>query len=138
MPRFPTIVPVVAVALMDGEGAVLMQQRPAHKHHGGLWEFPGGKVEAGERLEEALIREIGEELGIALAHDALVPFSFASASDQPHVVMLYTCLRWQGEPQALDAQAIAWFPPERLAGLAMPPLDVPLAAALHKAAKRAN
>lgn len=139
LPRIPTIVPVVAVALIAPDGRVLMQQRKAAAMFGGLWEFPGGKVEAGESPESALLREIDEELGIALDPAALRPLMFASdpvlppAPRQPHVILLYTCRRWQGEPRCLDADALAWVAPDALMALAMPPLDVPLAEALLKA-----
>ncbi|MBS0474577.1 MAG: (deoxy)nucleoside triphosphate pyrophosphohydrolase [Proteobacteria bacterium] len=134
----PTIIPVVAAALINREGLVLMQQRPLHKAHGGLWEFPGGKVEQGETLESALVREIAEELAIALDPESLAPLTFAARRDQPHVVMLYTCRRWVGDPVGLDAAEIGWFASEALSALEMPPLDVPLALALHQALERAN
>lgn len=127
LPRIPTIVPVVAVALIDAADRVLMQQRRLGKAHGGLWEFPGGKVEPGESLTGALIREITEELGIVLPADALDPLSFAANPADPHVVLLYTARRWHGEPQCLEGEAIGWFAASELSALAMPPLDVPLA-----------
>lgn len=127
LPRIPTIVPVVALALIDDAGRVLMQQRRIGKAHGGLWEFPGGKVEPGESLVGALIREIAEELGIELSQAALEPLSFAASPADPHVVLLYTCRDWEGEPQCLDGEAIGWFATDALPGLAKPPLDVPLA-----------
>lgn len=132
----PTVVPVVAAALIDREGRVLMQRRRLDSAHGGLWEFPGGKVEAGESPESALLREIDEELAIALDPAALEPLSFASdpalppAPRAPHVILLYTCRRWQGEPQCRAGEEIAWFASADLAMLAMPPLDYPLARAL--------
>jgi 8-oxo-dGTP diphosphatase len=129
--EIPTIVPVVAVALIDPAGRVLMQQRRAGRAHAGLWEFPGGKVESGESLDLALCREIAEELGIALDPAALVPLSFAAATGNPHVVLLYTCRDWTGEPQCLDAAALGWFAAEALASLPLVPLDVPLARALR-------
>ncbi|MDE2405456.1 MAG: (deoxy)nucleoside triphosphate pyrophosphohydrolase [Sphingomonadales bacterium] len=133
-----TFVPVVAVALLGGDGRILLQKRRAGSVHGGLWEFPGGKIEPGESAEAAVIREISEELGVELAVDALEPVSFASdpvlppAPRAPHVILLYACRHWRGEPRCLDGEAIAWFAPDAIAGLAMPPLDVPLAAALKK------
>lgn len=136
MPKIPTMIPVVAVALIAPDRRILMQQRRLDRAHGGLWEFPGGKVEAGESPESALIREIEEELGVKLAPRDLTPLSFASdpaqppAPRQPHVILLYTCRAWQGEPRCLDGEAIAWIAPDALLALAMPPLDVPLAKAL--------
>lgn len=127
VPKIPTIVPVVALALIDDAGRVLMQQRRIGKAHGGLWEFPGGKVEAGESLVGAPVREIAEELGIAVPPGALEPLSFAASPADPHVVLLYTCRRWRGDPCCLEGEAIGWFAADALAGLAMPPLDVPLA-----------
>lgn len=134
--NYPTMVPVVAVALVNGADEVLMQRRPPHKAHGGLWEFPGGKVEVAETLVSALLREIEEELGIALDAGAVEPLSFAARADQPHVVLLYICRQWRGEPAAIEASEIGWFAADRLAMLDMPPLDVPLAAALTRALKR--
>ena len=138
VPKIPTIVPVVAAALIDPAGRVLMQQRRIGKAHGGLWEFPGGKVEAGESLVGALIREISEELGIVLSAEALEPLSFAANPADPHVVLLYTCRAWTGEPRCLDGEAIGWFAADALASLAMPPLDVPLAAAVKELIDRCN
>ncbi len=127
MKEYPTIIPVVAVALVDDSERVLLQQRSVSRGHAGLWEFPGGKVEAGESLEMALIREIAEELAIAVSADSLVPLSFASAPGNAHVVLLYTCRDWAGEPQCLDAAALGWFSAAELAALPLLPLDVPLA-----------
>lgn len=121
------MIPVVAVALIDSRQRVLMQRRPLGKAHGGLWEFPGGKVEATETLAQALIREVSEELGLVLEADELRPLSFAALPDEPVVLLLYTCCRWQGEPQGREAEEIGWFSANELAQLAMPPLDVPLA-----------
>lgn len=123
---------VVAVALVDADGRVLLQQRPSGKQHGGLWEFPGGKVEAGEAPASAAVRELAEELGVALQVDSLVPVCFAEsgAGERPVVIMLYACRAWQGDPQCLDAQALAWEQPDAIPALAMPPLDYPLAQAL--------
>lgn len=134
----PTIIPVVAVALIDPAGQVLMQQRRRGADHGGLWEFPGGKVEPGETLESALCREIAEELGIMLDPAALVPLSFATSPEQPHVILLYTCRAWHGTPACLEGEVIAWYPPAALSTLAMPPLDVPLARALVATCETAN
>ncbi len=139
MTKIPTMVPVVAVALIGPGSTILMQQRRSDRAHGGLWEFPGGKVEPGESPESALIREIEEELGITLNAGSLAPLTFASdpaqppAPRQPHVILLYMCRDWAGEPQCLDAESIAWIAPAALLALPMPPLDVPLAKALLKA-----
>jgi len=134
--NIPTMIPVVAVAMIAADGRILMQQRAADRAFGGLWEFPGGKIEVGESPESALLREIEEELGIALVPAALIPLAFASdprlppEPRQPHVIMLYSCREWDGDPQCLDAAALGWFVPADLAALPMPPLDIPLAGAL--------
>jgi 8-oxo-dGTP diphosphatase len=130
--KIPTVVPVVALALINREGRVLMQRRRLSADHGGLWEFPGGKVEAGETLVSALVREISEELGLVLAPEALEPLAFAAGPDQPHVILLYTCRSWAGDPVCLDGEEIGWFAAEMLTDLAMPPLDVPLAQAVRE------
>ncbi len=131
MTENPTWLPVVAVALYDGEGRWLMQQRPATKHHGGLWEFPGGKLETEELPWLALVREVEEELGIAVTPADLAPATFAhgarSAGGVEIVILLYTCNDWQGEPRALEGESIGWFTPEEIGLLAMPPLDRHLA-----------
>ena len=135
MEASPTWRLVVALALVDGAGRVLMQQRPHGREHGGLWEFPGGKVEPGEGPAEALVREIAEELGIAIAAADLVPVSFAAspveAGVRPLLLLLFACRRWQGEPAPEPGAALDWARPEAIRALAMPPLDVPLAAALE-------
>jgi len=119
---------VAACALIDPDGRVLIAQRPADKQMGGLWEFPGGKVEPGESPEAALIRELAEELGIAVQEACLAPFSFASHSYADfHLLMpLYICRRWQGEPQAKEHTALKWVRPKDLKDYPMPPADVPL------------
>ena len=124
---------VVAVALVDDAGRVLVQQRPAGKQMAGLWEFPGGKVEAGETPEAALVRELSEELGIAVATEALHPLTFASEplADRQLLLLLYLCHAWSGEPQALDAVGLAWHAPSELRGLAMPPADLPFIGVLE-------
>lgn len=134
---------VVAVALIDKQGRVLMQQRDFAAAHGGLWEFPGGKVDPGESPEDAAVRELAEELGIVLTVDALEPVTFASgwtvAAEQggkgpvrPLVILLYACRSWNGTPQALEAADLAWTAPQKIADLSMPPLDYPLARALGR------
>lgn len=126
------LVLVVAAALIDADGRVLIAQRPANKSLGGLWEFPGGKVEAGERPEQTLIRELAEELAITVKEPCLAPLSFAShAYDDFHLLMpLYVCRRWEGTPQAVEHQAIRWVRPNRLREFPMPPADEPLIPAL--------
>ncbi|MCP1556987.1 UNVERIFIED_ORG: 8-oxo-dGTP diphosphatase [Methylobacterium sp. SuP10 SLI 274] len=119
---------VVAAALVDTDGRVLMAQRPEGKALAGLWEFPGGKVESGERPEETLIRELAEELGITVKEPCLAPLSFAShAYPDFHLLMpLYICRRWEGLPQSREAQALRWVRPGGLRDLPMPPADLPL------------
>lgn len=119
---------VAAVALVDADGRVMISQRPAGKSLAGLWEFPGGKIEAGERPEAGLIRELKEELGIDVAESCLAPLTFAShAYDDFHLLMpLYVCRRWKGEVTALEGQAIKWVRPRALRDHAMPPADLPL------------
>ena len=127
------LVLVAACALIDPDGRVLIAQRPEGKQMGGLWEFPGGKFEAGERPEEALIRELQEELAITVTEPYLAPFSFASHSYADfHLLMpLYICRRWEGTPQALEHQALKWVWARELANYPMPPADVPLIAMLR-------
>jgi 8-oxo-dGTP diphosphatase len=125
---------VVAAALVDSEGRVLLQQRAPGRAMAGLWEFPGGKIEAGERPESALVRELREELGIAVDESRLVPAAFASADNggRHMLLLLYLCREWRGEPQALDATALKWLRPGEMAVAEMPPADVPLVAALER------
>ena len=122
------IVLVVACALIDTDGRVLIAQRPAGKNLAGLWEFPGGKMEAGERPEDTLIRELREELGIEVKEPCLAPFTFASHSYADfHLLMpLYVCRRWEGTPQPLEHPAIKWVRPKDLTQYPMPPADIPL------------
>lgn len=138
MQNNPTFIPVVAVALVAPDGRILLQRRRINAAHGGLWEFPGGKVETGESPESALLREIHEELGITVTHVSLRAVTFASdpaqppQPRQPHVILLYMCRDWQGQPQCLDGEEIGWFAADEIAGLKMPPLDYPLAENLKK------
>lgn len=124
---------VAAVALVDVDGRVLIAQRPETKAMGGLWEFPGGKVEPGETPERALIRELREELGIDVTAACLAPFTFAShAYDSFHLLMpLYLCRRWTGTPQAIEHQALRWVRPRDMRNYEMPPADLPLVAMLR-------
>lgn len=128
----PTIIDVVALALIDPASRVLMQRRRVERAHGGLWEFPGGKVEAGETDLSALQREIEEELGLGLDQANLHYLAEASSDAAGIVIRLYTCRTWHGEPAALDADALLWCEPAELSALSMPPLDVPLAAAVKE------
>ena len=122
------IVLVAAVALIDADGRVLLSKRPLGKQLGGLWEFPGGKVEQGERPETALIRELKEELGIDVAESCLAPLTFAShAYEEFHLLMpLYVCRRWKGQVHGAEGQELAWVRPLKLRDYQMPPADVPL------------
>jgi len=129
----PPIVLVAAVALVDTDGRVLLAQRPAGKSMAGLWEFPGGKVDAGETPEAALIRELAEELGIDVTASCLAPLTFASHTYRDfHLLMpLYVCRKWSGIPAAREGQRLAWVWPARLGDYPMPPADAPLVASLR-------
>ena len=127
------LVLVVAAALIDVDGRVLICKRPKGKHLEGMWEFPGGKVEDGETPEECLIRELNEELGITVAKNCLAPFVFAShAYDLFHLIMpLYLLRRWDGFVLAKEHEALAWVKPAKLPDYPMPPADAPLVAWLR-------
>jgi len=127
------ILTVVAVALVDADGRVLLAQRPEGKPLAGLWEFPGGKIHAGESPEAALIRELKEELDIDVTEACLAPFTFASHRYETfHLLMpLYVCRRWKGTLRALEGQALAWVRPAKLGDYPMPPADKPLIAMLQ-------
>jgi 8-oxo-dGTP diphosphatase len=134
----PTVL-VSAVALVDRDGRVLLAQRPVSKSMAGLWEFPGGKLEAGETPEAALIRELDEELGINTAESCLAPLSFASHSytkgspdENFHLIMLvFVCRKWKGTPYPKEGGDLAWVRPARLRDYAMPEADLPLIAVLQ-------
>jgi 8-oxo-dGTP diphosphatase len=124
---------VSAVALIDVDGRVLLAQRPEGKSMAGLWEFPGGKIEAGETPEEALIRELQEELGIDTWESCLAPLTFASHSyDDFHLLMpLFACRKWNGIPQSKENQKLKWVKPNELTSNPMPEADIPLVAILR-------
>jgi 8-oxo-dGTP diphosphatase len=124
---------VVACALVDSDGRILLAQRPEGKSMSGLWEFPGGKLDEGETPEAALIRELREELSIEIRESCLSPLFFASHSYAKfHLLMpLYICRKWQGRVASAEGQALAWVRPEKLADYPMPPADVPLVALLR-------
>jgi 8-oxo-dGTP diphosphatase len=124
---------VVAVALVDTDGRVLVAQRPEGKALAGLWEFPGGKVEQSERPEQALIRELDEELGITVEEACLAPLTFAShAYPEMHLLMpLYICRRWTGFVHSREGQALRWLRAKELRDIPMPPADAPLIPALE-------
>ncbi len=127
------VVLVVAVALVDVDGRVLIARRPEGKPMAGLWEFPGGKVDDGESPEAALIRELAEELGIDVSASCLAPLTFAShAYETFHLLMpLYVCRVWDGRVTPREGQELAWVRPNRLKDYPMPPADVPLVAMLR-------
>ena len=126
------VVTVAACALVDADGRVLLARRPPGKPMAGLWEFPGGKVEAGETPEQTLIRELEEELGIVVKEACLAPLTFASHTyPEFHLLMpLYVCRRWDGMVTAREGQSLTWVRPNRLRDYPMPPADVPLVAHL--------
>ncbi|WP_425105239.1 8-oxo-dGTP diphosphatase MutT [Ancylobacter sp.] len=122
------LVLVAAAALVDVDGRVLLTERPAGKSLAGLWEFPGGKVEPGERPEECLIRELSEELGITVKEPCLAPLSFASHTYENFQLLmpLWICRRWEGQAQGREGQRLAWVNPGALRDYPMPPADEPL------------
>ena len=122
------LVLVVACALIDVDGRVLLAQRPQGRAMAGLWEFPGGKVEAGERPEETLIRELHEELGLVVKEACLAPLTFASHTYEAfHLLMpLFVCRRWEGFATPREGQQLAWVRPNKLRDYPMPPADIPL------------
>lgn len=128
------LLPVVAAALIGENGRVLLQRRPPGKQMADLWEFPGGKIDPGERPEAALVRELSEELGIVVAAERCVPLTFASAplGGRHLLLLLYVIRDWQGDPQPLEATELAWVAPAAMHALPMPPADVPLVAMLER------
>ncbi len=135
MPSAKPVVLVVAVALIDDQRRVLLAQRPAGKSMAGLWEFPGGKVEDNETPENALVRELHEELGITVEVADLEPLAFASHTyDDFHLLMpLFDCAHWQGEIKGREGQALAWVTAAELGHYEMPPADLPLIEPLRRA-----
>lgn len=124
---------VSAGALIDRDGRVLLAQRPEDKPMGGLWEFPGGKIAEGETPEEALVRELREELAVETEESCLAPIGFGSCDMGAfHLLMpLFVCRKWSGSPKPVEAQALRWVRPEALLEFDMPPADRPLAAQLR-------
>ena len=127
------VVLVVALALVDADGRVLLAKRPEGKRMAGLWEFPGGKVEGAETPEDTIIREAREELGIDIEKSCLAPLTFAShAYDDFHLLMpLFVCRVWEGIVAAREGQELAWVRPARMGDYAMPSADAPLVALLR-------
>ncbi|MGL5839619.1 MAG: (deoxy)nucleoside triphosphate pyrophosphohydrolase [Sphingorhabdus sp.] len=134
MKKNPTLLFVAAAALVRGDGYILLQKRPQGRDMAGLWEFPGGKIEEGEKPEAALARELNEELGIFVRADALHPACFASASldSKDLLLLLYICRNWSGVPHPQENQEIGWFTIEQMRHLPMPPADLPLLELLEK------
>ena len=133
MEKNPTTLIVVAAALTNQTGEILLQLRPQGRSMAGLWEFPGGKVEAHESPESALVRELEEELGVIVEHSDLTPFTFASEplGERNLLLLLYRCNRWQGDPRPLESPELRWVLPDDMVPLPMPPADVPLVRALQ-------
>lgn len=124
---------VSAAALINAQGAILISQRPQDKSHAGAWEFPGGKIEAGESAESALIRELKEELGIDVTASCLAPCAFSTHdyTDFSVILLLFVCRKWQGRPQGREGQSLQWVAPPRLFDVDMLPADRPLLGILN-------
>lgn len=127
------LVQISAVALVDIDGRVLLASRPKGKHLEGMWEFPGGKIEPSETPEAALVRELKEELAINVEESCLAPFTFVTHhyEEKSILLLLYLCRKWEGIPEAQEGQELIWRRPNDMAGLSMPPADVPLVAMLR-------
>ena len=134
MQNNPTMLLVVAAALKNGDGRILLQKRPEGREMAGLWEFPGGKIDSNESPETALVRELLEELGLSVEISDLAPSCFASAAigDRSLILLLYVCSNWQGQPMPLEQQEIGWFTIDEMYALEMPPADLPLLASLQQ------
>ncbi|VAW01338.1 5-methyl-dCTP pyrophosphohydrolase [hydrothermal vent metagenome] len=134
MEKNPTYLFVVAAALIDHRSKILVQKRPAGRSMAGLWEFPGGKVEADETPETALVRELKEELGITVSRASMIPTVFASEPlEEKHLILLlYICRQWVGEPCSMEENQIQWVSIDEMRKLDMPPADGPLIDRLEK------
>jgi 8-oxo-dGTP diphosphatase len=128
MQKIPTMLTVVAAALQNPKGQFLLQKRPEGRAMAGLWEFPGGKIDGDETPEQALVRELSEELAIHVDSENLAPACFASAplGDRQLLLLLYRCRIWEGVPTAVESPALGWFEISEMRELAMPPADEPL------------
>lgn len=134
----PTMLIVVAAALIRSDGLILLQKRPEGREMAGLWEFPGGKLEEGEQAEAALARELAEELDIHVEPQNLLPACFASApiGSKNLLLLLYTCENWAGELRAIEHQELGWFTLAQMDDLEMPPADIPLLELLRQILRR--
>ena len=140
MQKFPTLRLVVAAALVREDGAIFLQKRPEGKALAGLWEYPGGKVDEGETPEDALTRELMEEIGIVTSPDTMIPITFASqpVAGKHMILLLYATNRWSGEPTAQEGQETGWFTLDQMADLPMPSADLPFIAPLAEYLARSH